>query len=352
MTSSIIDVDPIVDPRWSALVEGSPDSDVFHSPDWLSVLVDTYGFELRARLVMEGGRPAGGVVFAELGSLDARHRKTLPFSDFCDPLVSDISHWESLRASLLSEEIPFTVRCRTSPWVREDQSFHTTGTAAWHRIDVDRSTEAMWEAIHPSARRAIRRAIGEGVEVRPAEREDELRSFYLLHMSVRRHKYGLLAQPYSFFQRLWSQFVEKDRGRLMLAFHKGRPVAGVMFLDWGDTTYYKLNASDPDSLELRPNDLIVWSAMEEAGDRSHRWLDFGVSDLDQPGLIRYKEKYATESGLVETLVAGDDGSPAMSPATVDEFRDLLGSLTRLFVDDAVPDAAFESAGDLLYRYFA
>lgn len=348
LIDATIDVDPITDPRWSALVETSEDGDVFHSPDWIGVLVDTYGFEIKARLVIEAGRPVGGAVFAELDDLALRRRKSLPFTDFCDPLVSQRPAWEALSASLMEEEIPFTLRCRASLWPRRDDSFRLTGTAAWHRIDLSRSAESMWEAIHPSARRAIRRARSEGVEVRPAETEEDLRSFYLMHMAVRRHKYGLLAQPYGFFQQLWRHFVEKDRGRLLLATHAGRPVAGVMFLDWGATSYYKLNASDPQSLELRPNDLIVWSAMEESAGRGMHWLDFGVSDLDQPGLIRYKEKYATESGQVDTLVAETGGGPA----TTGEFRSLLGSLTHLFANEDVPEGVFESAGELLYRYFA
>jgi len=47
----------------------------------------------------------------------------------------------------------------------------------------------------------------EGLVVRLAQSEEELRAFFEMHLKVRKYKYGLLAQPYRFFQNIWRHFI-------------------------------------------------------------------------------------------------------------------------------------------------
>lgn len=164
---------------------------------------------------------------------------------------------------------------------------------------------------------------------------------------MRKHKYRLLPQPWRFFEAIWRRFLEPGHGVLMLAECDGQAIGGVVFLEWGDRLYYKFNASDLDHLDARPNDLVLWEGIGYAAERNLSLVDLGVSDLDQPGLIRYKRKYASEEGSV--TVHRRRPSTASGPA--DEIRDLLGAMTELYVDPSVPDAITERAGDRLYRYF-
>ena len=70
------------------------------------------------------------------------------------------------------------------------------------------------------------------------------------------------------------------------------------------------------------------------------------SDLDQPGLVAYKRKWASEERRIVTL-----RSMSRDPNSGRDPGQLLGELTRLLTDDAVPDNITERAGSLLYRYF-
>src|SRR5207249_9174082 len=115
-----------------------------------------------------------------------------------------------------------------------------------------------------------------GLTVRVAESVQELRFFFEMHLKVRKYKYGLLAQPYSFFQNIWRQFVDANHGFLLLAIHEDKIVAGDFFLDWKDTLYYKFNASLHDDLYSRPNDLLIWEGIKR--DRSGV-VGIGILDL-------------------------------------------------------------------------
>lgn len=341
---TLVEVDVRSDPRWASLIR-APGSDVFHTPAWASVLRDTYEFDVRAAVLVDGaGLPRAGLPFVAVDDVRGNRVVSLPFSDFCDPLVSDARHWDRLVSALPLADTPVRLRClRTRPPDGDDR-WRSTGALAWHRVDTTRSPADMWNDIHPSARRAIRKAQAAGVIVSEAVGEEDLRAFFHMHVRVRKYKYGLLAQPYAFFASIWEHFIAPRNGHLLLAKVGSEVVGGVMYLKWNDTIYYKFNASRVSDLDVRPNDLIVWEGLLLAHEEGLRWLDFGVSDFDQEGLIRYKQKYATEQGEVVTLSGG--------PYLIDRAGPLLGQVTALLVDPSVPDVLTEQAGDQLYALFA
>jgi CelD/BcsL family acetyltransferase involved in cellulose biosynthesis len=340
-----VDVSVATDPMWSELVE-SRTSDVFHSPLWASVLADTYGFDVRGRVLQEGDRPVAGMAIVTVDDHLGRRHVSLPFSDFCDPLVDDPGQLAALMGDILAGEDAIAIRSRLG-----DAAGHLlpeAGTLAWHGIAIDGPPEEIWTRIDPSARRAIRKATGAGVVVREADSLSDVRMFFELHLGVRKGKYHLLSQPWQFFEAIWRHFLEPGNGVLLLAEIDGRTVSGVLFLVWSDTLYYKFNASDLDTLELRPNDLVLWNGIEWAHRNGLLTVDLGVSDLDQPGLLRYKEKYARLRGQVTV----HKRAAAEVTAASDQARSVLHELTALFVDPSVPDSVTERAGDLLYRFFA
>lgn len=110
-----------------------------------------------------------------------------------------------------------------------DARFSVVDRGLWHGIDVQRDHEEIWRALPSSARRPLRKAHLDGVEVKIAREETDLRAFFELHLRVRKYKYRLLAQPYGFFTRIWEQFLARDRGALVLATVDGRPITGSCF---------------------------------------------------------------------------------------------------------------------------
>lgn len=343
--TEVIEVDPTTDERWRSLVDARR-TDVFHSPEWMAVLRDTYGFDLRARMLFDGGRVAAGFAYVAVDDVFGRRMVSLPFSDFCDPLVDDERQWDALTHDLLAEPVPFSCKPLFDRIAHQDPLLAERGRMKWHRSDVTRDPDTMWGDLHASARRAVRKAEKAGVSVRRAEGINDMRSFFDLHLRTRKQKYGLLAQPWSFFQAIWNAFMEQDRGHVLLAEVDERVIGGVVYLQWQDTLYYKFNASEADALDLRPNDLIMWTGLGMAHRSGASWVDFGVSDLDQGGLIRYKQKYATQEHEVLVLKRRMEVDPPQAAA-----RSVLGTVTDLLTDPSVPDAVTERAGDALYRFF-
>jgi CelD/BcsL family acetyltransferase involved in cellulose biosynthesis len=315
----------------------------------MQVLSDTYGWEPNAYVLLdESGKPKAGLPFCRISDLLGERIVALPFSDYCDPLVDDLNSWRLLIDGLLPEQLPISLRCLHNSLPLADERFTLAKQAKWHRLDLRPELDALWNAMHDSTHRAIRKSERAGLTVRVAQSEQELRSFFEMHLKIRKYKYGLLAQPYVFFQNIWRQFVDRQHGFLLLAMHEDKIVAGDFFLDWKDTLYYKFNASLPDDLSYRPNDLLIWEGIQRGKDSGLAYLDFGLSDVDQEGLIRYKRKFGTEEKSISFLRCPPNGS---STCAQKEMRELLSTLTNRFTDHLVPDSITERAGEDLYRLF-
>jgi CelD/BcsL family acetyltransferase involved in cellulose biosynthesis len=343
-------VNPVDDPLWRRLVEGC-DSSLFHAPDWLGVLAATYGFDLGAVVAVDdAGAPRAGLPFCRVDDLLGGRIVCLPFSDYCDPLVAEPALWEPLLAPLLATGLSLSVRClRSAPPPQLADRLTPGRRAMWHGLDLRGGEEAIWAHVDPTGQRAIHRAERDGVRVRAAECERELRAFYELHLRVRKYKYRLLAQPYRLFQEIWRRFVEPGRGALLLAVSGDEIIGGDLFLEWRGRLYYKWNASAAAGLAHRPNDLLIWEGIRQAIGRGCSELDFGLSDCDQPGLVQFKRKFASAEGEI-VVYSAQGAAPADERALA--ARRLLGQLTALLTDDEASDALTARAGDLLYRYFA
>lgn len=349
VVSNVVNIDPRTDSLWCQLVQQVPTS-VFHSPDWMKVLSDTYGWEPSALMVLDDqGQPQAGIPFYRISDMLGERIVALPFSDYCDPLVNDEESWRILIDQLIAEHHPVSVRCLHNDLPLGDSRFTLTKQAKWHRLDLRPDLDTLWKGMHDSTHRAIRKSERESLTVRMAQSEQELRFFFEMHLKIRKYKYGLLAQPYSFLQNIWRHFVEPGHGFLMLAIHNDKIVAGDFFLEWKDTLYYKFNASLHDDLSHRPNDFLIWHGIQEGKKRGLTYLDFGLSDIDQEGLIRYKRKFGTEEKTISFLHHSPNGGPGRAQK---EIKELLGKLTARFTDHLVPDQITEKAGEDLYRLFS
>jgi CelD/BcsL family acetyltransferase involved in cellulose biosynthesis len=340
-------VDPRTHPLWHDLASG-PRGSLFTSPPWITAVSDTYGFLPSSSVVVdESGSPRAGMAWTDVSDMRGRRRLALPFCDRADPIAADGTDWQALAGDALTDDdVPLTLRCLdTSPAV-EDPRFTCTGDAAWHTTPLTLPLDELHSAFRPQTRRNIATAERAGVEVILSAEAEAVREYHRLHVELRKRKYRLLAQPREFFDRIWKAFSPADAIRTALAMVDGRPVAGALYLVWQDTVYYKFGASHAEYLPLRPNDTIHWHMIRWAHARGLRMLDWGLSDLDQPGLVRYKRGWASVEGRIRTLNAG--GPPRGRRADVEET---LSTITDLLTDPSVPQAVTERAGAALYRFF-
>jgi len=342
-------IDPRTERRWDAFVLAHPLACVFHTSEWCRVLADTYGYHPRYIAAFDSaGDIRAAVPMMLIDSwLTSRRLVGLPFSDMCQPLVSDDAYG---LLALTGAQDQVNKMSAASLELRgpgvgnaKDLGFSNGTNFLRHIIDLDAVTEAMEARVHQSARRAIRKAEREGLTVRLASDIDSMHAFYRL-MVLTRRKHGLLPQPKSFFQNLHQHMFESGAGYLLLAEYEGRPVAGDLLLRFRDELVYKFNASDPDFLHLRPNNLLLWNAMLTGAALGCRTLDLGRCDEENEGLRRFKLLWGSREETLSYYYYPQNNRNGLLTGGI--ARDSLA----LFVKYA-PLAALRGMGSALYRNF-
>jgi CelD/BcsL family acetyltransferase involved in cellulose biosynthesis len=316
----------------------------------MKVLTRTYGFEIAACIALnDSDEPIGGIGFCHVQDLLGERIVALPFSDYFDPLVENKEVWDALVAKITEKNLTFTIRCLHNSTPLTDNRFVDVKKAKWHGLTLHANCDAHWNVFASAVRRNIRKAIKDGVSIAVTSDKEALEKFFHMHVRVRKYKYKLLAQPYTFFENIWNCFLEEGKFYLLVALYKKEIVASTLFLGWGNTLYYKFNASEPNYLNHRPNDLIVWEAIKLALSNGYQNLDFGLSDLDQDGLIRFKRQFGAEEKEIVHLTYPQ--GPINGDPSVTEKKKLLGNLTRLLTEKSVPDDITAQGGELLYKFF-
>ena len=337
----------ITDPRWADFVAAHPAATPFHHPDWTQVVAACYRFRAFALTVSD---PAGAIQ-AGLPVVEVRHLRggpkwvSLPYTDYCPPLVSTGQEEERLVAALHRASCAASVR-RVE--IRAPIAGDSTAdpTALRHVLALARDSAEVYKGFHRSqVQRSIRRAERAGLTVRRATRPHDLvDTFYRLHLQTRRRQ-GVPVQPRRFFHLLWEHTIATGLGSVLIVEASAQPIAAAVFLSWNDTVIYKFGASDPSSLSLRPNHLLFWHAIRAACEQGFRWFDFGRTDIGHEGLRNFKLSWgAVEEPLVYATLGGTTGSV---PSGEGMAARMLGPVIR-----HGPLLLCRAFGETLYRYVA
>jgi CelD/BcsL family acetyltransferase involved in cellulose biosynthesis len=334
------------DPRYARFAAQHPYASIFTSPPWIAALEAAYGFRVEIAACLEADRIEAAMPFCRLDDLRGSRLAALPFSDYGDPLVEDPGLFAALVDHVAGLDRGLRLRSLRNPLPAADPRLAVAGESLWHGVDLARPLDDIWAGLKGSARQNIRKAMGSGVTVRIGRGGDDLRRFHRMHAQLRKTKYRMLAQPFVLFEAVDAAFAGAGDVAVVLAEADGEPIAGIFLICWQGTAYYKFNASI--DTRLRPNDLLAWEAIRLATEQGCQTFDFGISDANQPGLVRYKSKFATEERQIRQLVL-----PQQPPAAHEAVAgQALGRLTELLTRPEVPDSVTRAAGDVLYRYFA
>lgn len=334
---------PIRDPQWLSFAAEHPDAIAFHRPEWSELLADSYGCRPFVLAVLDAtGSVAGGLPVVEVERLRRRRWIALPFTDVCPPLLRRDLAPDALTHALSEARTSagigsFEVRSRLS-----GDGVHSGEVAVIHTLTLEGKAEALFERFHHQVRRNVRRAQREQLSVRRGDSAADLtRTFYALHTQTRR-RLGAPVQPRRFFEALWVRVLEPGHGQVLLVYAGREPVAGAVFLTGGSTLTYKYAASDSAYWRLRPNHLLLWSAIRSACESGYGALDFGRSDLEDRGLRDFKTGWsAVEEPLAYATLGG-----RIRPLHSD--RSGAGAARAVFRRS--PEWFCRAAGAIIYRY--
>lgn len=339
------EIDPLHDPRWTAFLEHHPDASVFHRADWLKALKTCYGYTPVALTSSAPGSPlANALLFCEVRSVLTGNRfVSLPFSDHCEPLINQPEEFDFLITDL-EERVDqrrlkyFEIR----PILRapiSQKHIATSNSYYFHRLDLRPSEQVLLRSFHKdSVQRKIRRAERESLRYEVGSSEALLKHFYKLLIMTRRRQ-SLPPQPLKWFRSLVTCMGQNLKIRVAL---KGEiAVSSILTISNKKTMVYKYGCSDVRFNNLGGTALLFWKAIQEAKADGFEELDMGRSDIDNQGLVTFKEHWGSKRSMLRYW-----RYPAWAAASKPES---LAKYAKQIISIA-PDASLVMLGNLLYRH--
>lgn len=343
-------IDPLTDNSWNEFVLEHARATVFHSSGWLGALQKTYGYTpVVLSTSRTADRTANALVLCEVKSwLTGQRLVSLPFSDHCDVLAESTNDEEELLAQL-QHEVEHDRRWRYAeirPQAARGNSDATAmlwrpaETYCFHVLNLNPSLEELFRNLHKnSMKQSILRAEREGLKYDQGRSESFLREFYALLLRTRR-RHGLPPQPLTWFRNLAACMGESLN--ISLATKDDCPVAGILTLRFKDTLTYKYSCSDERFNRLGGMPFLLWRTIQEAKNEGMRQFDLGRSDMDNEGLITFKDRLgATKTTMTywrcSARALADSSRPAWLTSVAED------------VFARLPDTALVALGRLLYR---
>jgi CelD/BcsL family acetyltransferase involved in cellulose biosynthesis len=332
------------DRRWAGIEAARPAS-LFLDRRWWGALADVYHLPVRAVLALgHDGRAVGALPYVELDDLRGPRIVSLPFCDFVDPPAPP-GVWPALVEPLLGRRRPVVLNTPADHPATADARFTSTVDGVRHVVSVDPDPEVRLRGYGELNRRMVRRAGRAGIRYRFSTARGDLHRFHALHVGVRKYRHRLLAQPLALFDAIAERFFASGDGSgLVLGEVGGEVAGGCLVLRTPGAVHYKFSVSHPDHRRAGASHGAVHAALDHTAGLGVERFDLGRSDLAHTGLVDFKRRF----GAGEVPLARHTAGPPVSP----EGGALLGALTALLVDPAVPDQTTARAGALLYRYFA
>jgi len=346
-------IDPLKDLRWDDLLEQHSEASVFHSRAWLEALRRTYGFKSAALTTSAPEQPLrDAFVLCRVASrLTGRRLVSLPFSDHCDPLLQQGDDLQ-LFLNWLADDAQreqwryLEFRPTRSPRV-EMPKYHVSAQYVLHRLNLVPDLLAIYRGFHKdSIERKIRKAQLEGLRVQTGVTESSLHTFHQL-LTITRRRRGVPPQPKHWFRNLVDCF--GPALQILTAFSGQTPVATMLTLRHKKTLVYKYGGSDPRFHSLGSMHVLYWESIQQAKLQGLVEFDLGRTDLDQSGLITFKDRWgAARSSLNYWRFApSGKGVHIFDPAANNwptRFAKVIFSHT--------PGPVLSSLGQLLYKHIA
>ena len=341
---------PLQDSRWKDFVSVHPHASVFHSQGWLEALYRSYGYEPVVLTTTGPDNPLqNGLVMCKVTSwLTGPRLVSLPFSDHCQPLVDEPADLAEILRLLEGDVragnwkyLELRPLLSLEPSALSQTNIGSGDGYCFHTLDLRPSLDLVYAKFHRSCvQRKLHRAEREHLTIEEGRSERLLKQFFQLLITTRR-RHGVPPQPLSWFRNLAACF--GDDAVIRVASKDGMPIASIFLLTHGKTVVYKYGCSDGRYHNLGGMLFLFWRTIQLAKERGFDSLDLGRSDLDNFGLIDFKDHWgSTRTSLAYYRYPW--GRLAKNGTT--DWR--LELAQKAFAH--LPDFCLTAVGRLLYRH--
>jgi hypothetical protein len=269
--------DAALEKRWRELLTNADYAAHYVSPEYFNdpFLRNKNPFAI---IALDGDRPVGVLTGIREGHELICGLMSRPQICFAEDVDVDLAA-KSLAQGLV-EEAKDASLLTLFTWSRVD-AFQQTGYKLKDEegvvmLDLTLGADTLFKGFAPTRRTDIRNAIKRGVEVVIANTREEFKDYYDIYLGWSERK----NVETSSFEVMEEALEARDNRLLFLARFENKTVAGTIIRHYpGAMIEYAANTSLPESLKLRPNDLLQWRVVEWACANNYKRYSLGGAHL-------------------------------------------------------------------------
>jgi lipid II:glycine glycyltransferase (peptidoglycan interpeptide bridge formation enzyme) len=188
------------------------------------------------------------------------------------------------------------------------------GLSATVVLDLDQDLDNVLAQMKSKTRYNIRLGRRKGISVREGTEQD-MSAFYQM-LSATGQRQGFVSNSENYYLDLWRILEPHGYCKLFLAEYQGEPVSGLLAITFGDTVLYKRGAWNGSHGNLRPNEVMHWSAIEWAKSQGYRFYDFeGIEPYVAKKMVQGEPIPSSATQSVTRFKIGFGGEIRILPET-------------------------------------
>jgi FemAB-related protein (PEP-CTERM system-associated) len=278
--------------EWNAYVHQHSGASFYHMYGWRNVIEQAYGHRPYYLVAREQGTITGILpLFIMKSIILGRKMISLPFGSYGGICADDTETEKALldAATKRTRELNLDyleLRCRSN----HDHGLICDQTYNTMILELDEDSDVVWKnRFNKKVRNATRKAMKSGLTVEQGN--GYLKEFYELYAK----SMAMLGTPvhsFRFFELVLSEFPENTG--IFVSKKDEKVLAALVMLNFRNHFISGWEASDRDSLDLNPNNILYWESIRFACEHGFRFFDFGRSVQDS-GTYRFKKPWGAES---------------------------------------------------------
>jgi Acetyltransferase (GNAT) domain len=310
------------------------------NPRWLDALTSAYRLEARVVALTD----AQDAILAALPMISSRlHRRprwtSLPFTDTLEPVSANRACRDELLVSVAENSDSDAILIRTHASV---PGWFSREVGTVQVIDLTNGAEGVLRGAAAGTRRQVKRAQRPevGLSARPITSRSEFLGASLDLTAESRRRLGAPTQPRRYWTQVWGLH-ERGDALTIGVYLDHELVANGVFMIGSRHAVYKYGASTLATRHLRTNYLMFATAFDHLAARGLQSMDFGITDLQNASLRRFKAQWGGE----EQPAYFSATHARLLPDTLEPGRVLTATIqhTPVFVGRAIGSLAYPFA---------
>lgn len=286
--------------NWVKFVLEHPHGSVFHTPFALKLFEGVYGHDPFGLFLVDDNENIVSLLTGDIQSIKKGPLSVLSkrLVSYASPIFSNDCYTEALeimrqyidsRAGIYSE-----IRSNYFD-PNELNHFLSAGFSFEDHlniiIDLHKDKETLWKEVHSKRRNEIRKAMKEGLVVRPFSFEGTQEAYDILQEVYNRARLPLF--PVKFFFNGFSHSCELASMRGFGVYLDKKMLGCMITLCFNGTIYDLYAGSYSQYYSMNPNDLIPWEVLMWGKQHGYKFFDFGgAGKPNKPyGVRNYKIKF-------------------------------------------------------------